>query len=817
MNRAERRSRGRRGSTGRALHLASAGVLIGAGLTGGYLGTYRTSRAEAAITGTSCAAAIGSPIDDDTTLKSAIASVNAGQCNTIDFSSNITVLSNLPQIDATQISQASLGLVAITDDSVIDGGGFGGFLIRDSAALGQTFTVDISNVTLSGFGSPVGWDYAAIDVDLDDTVQVNVRNSSLIDNLSGFAPGAMKVHSARHASGDIRDSVFRGNTSTSGDGGAAWFRNDVHVSGSTFEHNSSGRNGGALYTMWPLGDIQIEDATFTSNAAFGDGGAILANGRVEFTSSSFVDNYSGFSGGAIKGGTVYGSASSLIGNGDDSTDHWSTQYGGAMTVDDTVSLTNSTFYGNYAYTYGGVLYRTFTSTEPITFGFVTAVGNRARKGDILDADAASTVSFVGSVLEVGNSYLCRDSGGGSFDVNPSSIATYVTDSSCGASSAFPYGVTVVTPAALGFNPPVSTDDTPGQQVLIPDDTSVLVNATTNPPPTFASALLEDQLGNSRVVPSGLTTVGAVQVLPTPTFTVNPQSQSVTAGAAVTFTSTATGGTGTLGYSWRRSLDGGATWTAIPGAVTSSYTISSTTLADSGMQVMAVASDANGLQASSTAATLTVTAAPIPPAPGPGPAPAPTPTPSPTPSPTPEPVPPAPVVVDVTAGDDTAAVEFIPIQDDSVLGYEYSLDDSTWIGGEPRITQSPIMIGSLEPGTTYRVRVRATNAAGPGEASAPVQFTTREAPTITIVITGARDGRRINVSGTTTNLVGEPVSARIKLRGQRSYMTGRVQPLVDSAGNFTWGRKTGKKAYVYFQAAGVRSNTVTIPARGQLRR
>jgi len=36
--------------------------------------------------------------------------------------------------------------------------------------------------------------------------------------------------------------------------------------------------------------------------------------------------------------------------------------------------------------------------------------------------------------------------------------------------------------------------------------------------------------------------------------------------------------------------------------------------------------------------------------------------------------------------------------------------------------------------------------------------------------------------------------------------------VAADGTFAWGRKTGKKTYVYFQHGTTRSNTVVIPAR-----
>jgi hypothetical protein len=154
-------------------------------------------------------------------------------------------------------------------------------------------------------------------------------------------------------------------------------------------------------------------------------------------------------------------------------------------------------------------------------------------------------------------------------------------------------------------------------------------------------------------------------------------------------------------------------------------------------------------------------------------------------------------------------------DDSIERYEYSLDDSTWIAQDPIVAASPMSIDGLQPGTTYSLRLRAVNEAGAGDPSARVEFATRES--VTLMITGTRKGERIQVRGTTTGLVGATVTPSVKLRGQRAYVRGRVEPVVDEQGRFEWSRKTGKKAYVYFTAEGTRSNSVTIPARKGSRR
>lgn len=94
----------------------------------------------------------------------------------------------------------------------------------------------------------------------------------------------------------------------------------------------------------------------------------------------------------------------------------------------------------------------------------------------------------------------------------------------------------------------------------------------------------------------------------PTITTQPVSQTVTAGASVTFSVVATG-TPAPTYQWSK---GG---TAISGATSASYTISSTTTADAGNYTVTVTNNAGSV--TSNTATLTVNTPTPPPAPSGG--------------------------------------------------------------------------------------------------------------------------------------------------------------------------------------------------------
>jgi hypothetical protein len=85
---------------------------------------------------------------------------------------------------------------------------------------------------------------------------------------------------------------------------------------------------------------------------------------------------------------------------------------------------------------------------------------------------------------------------------------------------------------------------------------------------------------------------------------------------------------------------------------------------------------------------------------------------------------------------------------------------------------------------------------------------------TIVITGSRDGQRIEVDGSTTGFgMGAILKPWVKLSGQTTYSQGTAEALVSMDGTFEWGRKTGKNVHVFMQTpdGSVRSNTVTISA------
>jgi len=101
---------------------------------------------------------------------------------------------------------------------------------------------------------------------------------------------------------------------------------------------------------------------------------------------------------------------------------------------------------------------------------------------------------------------------------------------------------------------------------------------------------------------GLIAVPAAETLKAPVVKTQPKSLSTQVGVPASFTSLATG-TPTPSVQWQSSTNG-TTWTNVAGATSSTYTVASPALAESGTQFRAVFSNSQGT-AISSAATMTV--------------------------------------------------------------------------------------------------------------------------------------------------------------------------------------------------------------------
>lgn len=101
---------------------------------------------------------------------------------------------------------------------------------------------------------------------------------------------------------------------------------------------------------------------------------------------------------------------------------------------------------------------------------------------------------------------------------------------------------------------------------------------------------------------------AIQVNQAPTITVNPADQTVAPGTSVSFSAGASG-VPTPTVQWQRSTNGGASFAAIAGATSTTYTFIAAA-SDNGNQYRAVVSNGIGSPATTSAATVTVGTAPV---------------------------------------------------------------------------------------------------------------------------------------------------------------------------------------------------------------
>ena len=188
----------------------------------------------------------------------------------------------------------------------------------------------------------------------------------------------------------------------------------------------------------------------------------------------------------------------------------------------------------------------------------------------------------------------------------------------------------------------------------------------------------------------------------------------------------------------------------------------------------------------------------------------------TPDPPPVPVPSDPVTgVVATSGDASASITWqAPRSPGSFAISHFQAVSSP--GGRTCLVSAPVLsceVTGLTNGTSYTFTVRALTGAGWSRSSQPSNAVTPEAvPRPAVVITGSREGKRIEVSGRTTDFgMGGTLRPWTRFPGQPAYTEGAATILVSMEGTFDWSRRTGKRVSVYVQTPdeSVRSNTVTI--------
>lgn len=219
----------------------------------------------------------------------------------------------------------------------------------------------------------------------------------------------------------IADCAFSGNDA-SVDGGAFWGNNTTTITNSTFSGNTANDSAGALFQDG--GTLTISGSTFSSNtAATVAAGALRAqnNSVVSITDSTFNGNTAS-DGASLSGGAIYfvntGASSmnrvTFYGNTAD--------FGGAFSQENgTTNITNSTFSENHSILSGGAVTINDGGTGVTVNIRQTTIANNASDaaasgGGLMVSGATGSLTLTQSIVARNTSnsivYNCMTGGGG---------------------------------------------------------------------------------------------------------------------------------------------------------------------------------------------------------------------------------------------------------------------------------------------------------------------------------------------------------------------------------------------------------------------
>ncbi|MEL6341629.1 MAG: MopE-related protein [Myxococcota bacterium] len=355
---------------------------------------------------------------------------------------------------------------------------YGGGIYADGDLTGSGITIDLDDCTFedNGFDGLSTGNGGAIGA--RDNVELIDRNGVYEDNTASQNGGAIYIEN--DSSVDIDGATFENNTipSTAGfpnSGGGIYAREltAFTIQNSEFNENSAFNYGGAIFLTDINVTATIDNTTFDTNALRSKrGGAIgaLANGGnlvgLEVTNSTFEDNTSPESGGAINGWSITGDLEIAIDSStfeNNSTSSTSEGYGGAVGVFTTsgaieVVVTDSTFIENEASLNGGGVY-VANATE------VILTGNR------FEENAAATTA----------STTLTDLNGGAVELNTIDEVTLTANFICLNSADNGGGVGLIDVDDLVFQNNILVENTAGQDggggLYVEGTTGTIVNNT----------------------------------------------------------------------------------------------------------------------------------------------------------------------------------------------------------------------------------------------------------------------------------------------------------------------------------------------------
>lgn len=231
-----------------------------------------------------------------------------------------------------------------------------------------------NNVANVGIGSTV-----LLAVQGDESITHRIENSTFRNNKTQQLGGALQAMHEGILQQDAQSRLF--------------------IDGSTFEGNSSEKDGGAIWVD-PY-NTTISSSTFEKNKAIGNGGAISFNTHngaahaptAKLLTSNFVGNSANGNGGAIHADSTQLSISGSEFKGNKST------YGGAIfaTKGSVITVENSTFENNQAQSVGGAIATGTTSGKASVKNSIFKNNHSVGDGGAIGNYSAMSIS--GSLFE----------------------------------------------------------------------------------------------------------------------------------------------------------------------------------------------------------------------------------------------------------------------------------------------------------------------------------------------------------------------------------------------------------------------------------
>lgn len=353
----------------------------------------------------------------------------------------LVTINNSTFTSNTSAQQAGVMLIA--------SGTSGGLLVTGSTFSGNKASgINGGVFFLQGFGS------------------LNFRNNVFSGNTCASQGGVITLQSSVSSTGfNIDGCTFNGNQSINAHSGAIYvsqFTGNINITKSGFCSNTSPQSGGAIMFSSVNGSIFIDSCSLNSNTSNDQGGAILysnISGNFTLSNSTLSGNSAPNDGGAtmsdaisgittfskdvfvgnaaasIYGGAIY-SANSVIINACNFTKNHSANFGGALFIGGTLSISGATLFdANYVTgLYGGALYAASTTTiDRSTF----------RKNYINNNAASNAVLYSDVFLQVGNAAVTNSL------MQQSALSAYGTGDHTGSSSTGNATTFAVTVAPVG--------------------------------------------------------------------------------------------------------------------------------------------------------------------------------------------------------------------------------------------------------------------------------------------------------------------------------------------------------------------------------